>query len=229
MGVWSWRCGCLVTWFCYHLIAKPGNKTATPSWPDPCIESIINPTIQCPSMMTSSNGNIFRVTGPLCGEFTGSGEFPTQRPVARSFDVFFDLCLNKPLSKQSWGRWFETLSRSLWRHRNATCIQHTHDSFCITAILRVSGLDNFDLPKILLNISRLRQNGCYFPDNIFECIFLKENAWIPIKISLKFVPKSPINNIPALVQIMAWRRPGNKPLSEAMLVSLPTQICVTQP
>ena len=60
----------------------------------------------------------FRVTGPLCGEFTGPGEFPTQRPVTRSFDVFFDLRLNKPLSKQSWGWWFETLSRSLWRHRN---------------------------------------------------------------------------------------------------------------
>ena len=39
-------------------------------------------------MMTSSNGNIFRVTGPLCGEFTGPGEFPTQRPVTRSFDVY---------------------------------------------------------------------------------------------------------------------------------------------
>ena len=50
-------------------------------------------------MMTSSNGNIFRVTGPLCGEFTGPGEFPTQRPVTRSFDVFFDLRLNKRLSK----------------------------------------------------------------------------------------------------------------------------------
>ena len=70
-------------------------------------------------MMTSSNGNIFRVTGPLCGEFTGPGEFPTQRPVTRSFDVYFDLRLNKRLSKQSWGWWFETLSRSLWRHRNA--------------------------------------------------------------------------------------------------------------
>ena len=46
-------------------------------------------------MVTSSNGNIFRVTGPLCGEFTGPGEFPAQRPVTRSFDVFFDLCLNK--------------------------------------------------------------------------------------------------------------------------------------
>ena len=46
-------------------------------------------------MMTSSNGNIFRVTGPLCGEFTGPGEFPAQRPVTRSFDVFFDLRLNR--------------------------------------------------------------------------------------------------------------------------------------
>ena len=54
-------------------------------------------------MMTSSNGNIFRVTGPLCGEFTGPGEFPTQRPVTRSFDVYFDLRLNKWLSKQSRG------------------------------------------------------------------------------------------------------------------------------
>ena len=47
-----------------------------------------------------------------------TGEFPAQRPVARSFDVFFDLRLNKGLNKQSWGWWFETLSRSLWRHRN---------------------------------------------------------------------------------------------------------------
>ena len=80
-----------------------------------------------------------------------------------------------------------------------------------------------------INTLRPRQNGRYFPDDIFKCIFLKENVWIPIKISLKFVPKSPINNIPALVQIMAWRRPGDKPLSEPMLVRLPTHICVTWP
>ena len=54
----------------------------------------------------------------LCGEFTGPGEFPTQRPVTRSFDVFFDLRLNKRLSKQPWGWWFETPSWSLWRHCN---------------------------------------------------------------------------------------------------------------
>ena len=68
--------------------------------------------------MTSSNGNISRVTGPLCGEFTAHGEFPTQRPVTRSFDVFFELRLNKRLSKQLWGWWFETSSWSLWRQCN---------------------------------------------------------------------------------------------------------------
>ena len=73
-------------------------------------------------MMTSSNGNIFRVTGPLCGEFTGPGEFPTQRPVTRSFDIFFDLDLNKQLSKQSRGWWFETPSGSLWRQCNDGCV-----------------------------------------------------------------------------------------------------------
>ena len=73
-------------------------------------------------MMTSSNGSIFRVTGPLCGEFTGPGEFPAQRPVTRSFDVFFDLRLNKRLSKQWWGWWFETLSHPLWRHRNGDIV-----------------------------------------------------------------------------------------------------------
>ena len=62
--------------------------------------------------------NIFRVTGPLCGEFTGPGEFPAQRPVTRSFNVFFDLCLNKRLSKQWWGWGFGTQSCSLWRQSN---------------------------------------------------------------------------------------------------------------
>ena len=54
-----------------------------------------------------------------------SGEFPAQRPVTRSFDVFFDLCPNKRLSKQSWGWWFETPSGSLWRHSNENGIPRT--------------------------------------------------------------------------------------------------------
>ena len=80
-----------------------------------------------------------------------------------------------------------------------------------------------------INTLRPRENGRHFADDIFKRIFMNENLWIPIKISLKFVPKGPINNIPALVQIMAWRRPGDKPLSEPMMVRLPAHICVTRP
>ena len=68
-----------------------------------------------------------------------------------------------------------------------------------------------------LNTLRLRRNGRQFPNDIFKYIFLNENIYILIKISLKFVPKGPINNIPALVQIMARHRPGDKPLSEPMM------------
>ena len=64
---------------------------------------------------------------------------------------------------------------------------------------------------------------------MFKCIFLNECAWILIKISLKFILKSPINNIAALVQIMAWCSPGNNPLSEPMMVNLLMQICFTRP
>ena len=74
-----------------------------------------------------------------------------------------------------------------------------------------------------INTLRSRQNGRHFADDTFKYIFLNENVIISAKISLKF------DNIPALVQIMAWRRPGDKPLSEPMMVSLPTHICVTRP
>ena len=76
---------------------------------------------------------------------------------------------------------------------------------------------------------RPRQNSRHFPDDIFKCISLNENIWIPIAMSLKFVPKGPINNIPSLVQIMTWHRPGDKPLSEPMVVTLLTWIYITRP
>ena len=75
------------------------------------------------------------------------------------------------------------------------------------------------------NSLRPRQNGRHFPDAIFRWIFLNENVWILIKISLKFVSKGLINNIPALVQLMV----GAKPLSEPIMVSLLMHISVTQP
>ena len=62
-----------------------------------------------------------------------------------------------------------------------------------------------------------------------KCIFLNENVWISLKLPLKFVPRGPINNIRTSVKIMTWHRPGDKPLSEPVLVFVPTHICVTRP
>ena len=84
-------------------------------------------------------------------------------------------------------------------------------------------------PVWQFNSLRPRQNGRLFADDTFKRIFLNENVRISIKTSLKFVPKGPISNIPALVQIMAWRRPGDKLLSEPMIVSLSTHKYVTRP
>ena len=80
-----------------------------------------------------------------------------------------------------------------------------------------------------LNTLRPRRNRRHFVDDIFKCILLNENVLISIKISLKFIPMGPINNIPALVQIMAWRRPGDKPLSEPIMIISLAHICVTRP
>ena len=82
---------------------------------------------------------------------------------------------------------------------------------------------------LTLNILRSRQNGRHFPDDILKWIFQNEKVSISINISLKFVPRGPIHNNPTLVQVMAWRRPGDKPLSEPMTVRLPTHLCVTRP
>ena len=77
--------------------------------------------------MTSLIWYIFRVTGPLRGEFAGDRWIPLIKPVTRTFDIFFDLRLNKWLSKQSRSRWFETPSGSLWRHCNVIG--------CVTALI----------------------------------------------------------------------------------------------
>ena len=89
---------------------------------------------------------------------------------------------------------------------------------------------NFIIPHIPHNINTLRprQNGRYFADDPFKRIFFfYKTVRISLNISLKFIPKVPINNISALVQIMAWLQPDDKPLFEPMMVSLLTQICVT--
>ena len=80
-----------------------------------------------------------------------------------------------------------------------------------------------------VNTLRPRQTGRHFPEDFFKFIFLNENVWISITISLKVIPRDPISNIPALVQIMAWRLPGDKPLSEPMMVRLLMNIYITRP
>ena len=91
-----------------------------------------------------------------------------------------------------------------------------------------SDLSNRGSGYCVVNTLRPRQNGRHLPDDIFKCISLNENVWISTEISLKFARKGSINNIPALLRIMAWRRPGDKPLSEQMMTSLLTHICVTR-
>ena len=149
------------------------------------------------SMMTSSNGNIFRITGPLCGEFTGPGEFPTQRPVTRSFDVFFDLRLNKRLSKQPWGWWFEPPSWSLWRHRNGQWQHRLH----LRAILPFADLQRCNIPILIQSpgVVSVSYKTSHF--NISECLEPTcRNAHIALKFDnglsiFKAIAKLPNTNL----------------------------------
>ena len=122
--------------------------------------------------------------------------------------------------------------RHIWRHYFSVC-KVNWDILEPAWNISYHTCNNALLPgtSIIKCINKLRpwQNGRHFADDILKCIFLNENARISLKMSLKFVPKVRINNIPALVQIMAWRRPGDKPLSEPMMFSLLTHICVTRP
>ena len=108
-------------------------------------------------MMTSSNGNIFRVAGPVCGEFTGPGEFHAQRPATRSFGVFFQLRLSKRLSKQPRGWWFETPPWSLWRQCNVGGISlltngRARLSYCVSYETKISTFGEIRIFNFLRNL-----------------------------------------------------------------------------
>ena len=183
MCIWvrSWNCGCLVTWFCYQLIAKPGNKTATVPWPDPYTYVCISK----PASIDSDNG---------------------LSPIRRQAIIW--TIVELLLIVFHWSLTWKYPTQ--WR----------------TACL---GLNILIFTHWGLNTLRPRQDGRHFADDTFNRIFLNDNVRISSKISLKFVPNGPINNSPSLVKIMAWRRSGDKPLSEPMMVSLLTHICVTRP
>ena len=109
-------------------------------------------------------------------------------------------------------------------HQQVQCSQQNHTYFLCYEVPLVTTNASSTKTKYKINhkwmelnlVLRPGQNGPYFSEDIFQHIFANENVWISIKISLKFVPKGQINNFSALVQIMAWRRPGDKPLSEPM-------------
>ena len=126
--------------------------------------------------------------------------------------------INLFMTKSSKDRHFKYLYYGEW---DALSIYITISS--ITTPISLSNLSITIVPTLP------RQNGRNFTDDTFNRIFVNENVRISIESSLKFVPKVPNNNTTALVQIMAWRRPGDKPLSEPVMVSLLTHICVTRP
>ena len=158
-----------------------------------------------------------------------TGEFTTQRPVTLSFDFSLICVLNKRLSKQSRGWWFETPSHPLWRHCDAISL--------IGTWINTHFLSGMDLsPSLIKKVNVFPELPPAFPDSfplthwvrdkmddIFKCIFLDENLWISINISLNFVSKDSINNIPALVQMMAPNR-----CLKQWWPSLLTHICVTR-
>ena len=115
---------------------------------------------------------------------------------------------------------------SAWR---AQCNSRSFRRYESCRCPHVPGRRHRILATSLLNTLRPRQNGCHFQDDTFKRILLNESNIISIRFSLEFVPTGAINDIPTLVQIMAWRRPGYKPLPEAIMISLMAHICVTRP
>ena len=102
-------------------------------------------------------------------------------------------------------------------------------SVCISVLFQWRLVIFQCVPIMQIYTLRPRQDVFHFPDDIFKCIFMNKDARMLINIILHFVPLVSINNISALVKIMAWHRPGDKPLSEPIMVRLPTHIFVIRP
>ena len=124
------------------------------------------------------------------------GDFPAQRPVTRSFDVFFNLCLNKRLSKQSWGWWFEMISCPLWRHCNDSwqlCLNvKIYGTRCPWMMLNLDYWDSFeDMNVITLSCPNLNEGLPHLPLNkmaaILQTTYSSAFSWMKIlEVQLKF-------------------------------------------
>ena len=106
-------------------------------------------------------------------------------------------------------QWFMALSMLFYSIQHTVCIGLNAN--------RNQAINSAAMTLTHLPLDKMTNN---LADDIFNCIFFNENAWILNKISLRFVPKGPINNIPALVQIMAWRWPGEPSFAQEMACHL---------
>ena len=113
--------------------------------------------------------------------------------------------------------------------RGRRWLWHVNNPYMVTNNLNCLGQDGCEPANDAFKSIEDKTKWPPFSRRHFQCIFFIENGLISIKISLQFVPKGAIINIPALVQIMAWRRPGDKPLSEPMIINLLTHLSVTRP
>ena len=116
-------------------------------------------------MVTSSNGSIFRVTGPLCGEFTGPRWIPLTKASDAELWCFLWSAPDKWSSKQSWGWWFETLSRSLWRHCNVSLKINQHLSMYWFGAIRQQAITwanaDPDLCRNMASLGRIVDRRCW--------------------------------------------------------------------
>ena len=158
-----------------------------------------------------------------------TGEFPSQSKKAKAFPLHNVIMSNHHDSSRSGAQWKKYVPGSQEDRKSGRPeIYISHIPPEITFVSLMTGAASVVI-MIMFNTLRPIQNGRHLANDTFKRIFLNENIRILIQISLKFVPRGPFNYIPAMVQIMAWRRPGDKPLSEPMMVRLPTHICVTRP
>ena len=154
------------------------------------------------------------VTGLCEGNSAVTGESPHKRPVTWKMFPFDDVIMKK------YSVIYHTLLIRITIANRSISINKYHlFSYCLRidkACFSVFASGSSKREN-LVNSSPPGQNGHHFTDDIFKYISLNENCCISIEISLKCVPKNPIDNMPVLVQIMAWRLLGDKPLSETML------------
>ena len=179
--------------------------------------------------MTSSNGNIFRVTGPLRGEFTGYRWIPLTKASNAELSCFLSSA-PIPTVEQTMETpviWDDIalIRRQLYDNVTQLPDYHLSNPWFYTNVV-MSSVGHNVLTHCYLWVS-FRNKTIYIRQ--FNSIFMKENVWIAIRISMKFSPMFLVNNIPGSIRIMTWHWTGDEPLFEPMIINLLTHLCVSRP